>query len=148
MFSIIITIISIALVASVTAATIYYIGEISSKQTSKADATQFINSGEQIATAFTLSTFNGGNPNVWINTLVPEYLSDLPKYKGSDLYFHNTYKNYMVAYVSKDVCLELNKRNGIKENNPDITKYSFSCVLGDDITWPMGYYKVINEEIL
>lgn len=122
-------------------------GSVINKQKANADATQFITSGEQIASAFILSTFNGNNPNVWINTLVPNYLTELPKYKGENLYFHDTYKNYMIAYVSKDVCVELNKRSGIITEKPEITEYTYSCILGDDITWSLAFYKVINEEI-
>lgn len=147
MFSLIISIISIALVVSITAATIYYMGNVLTQQQARADASQFITSGEQIASAFVLSTFNGNNPNVWINTLVPEYLSELPKYKGESLYFHDTYKNYMISYVSKEVCLELNERNGITIPAPDITQYTYSCLVGDDVTWSLAFYKVINEKI-
>lgn len=147
MFSIIIAIISVILIALITVATMYYLGSIITKEKAKADASQFITNGEQIASAFILSTFNGNNPNVWINTLVPTYLTELPKYKGENLYFHDTYKNYMIAYVSKDVCLELNKRFGITVDSPDITQYTYSCILGDHITWSLAFYKVINEEI-
>lgn len=147
MFTLIISIISISLIAAITIATMYFMGKITTQGQSKADASQFILAGEQIAAAFILSTFNGGNPNVWINTLVPEYLSSLPKYKGGNLYFHDTYKNYMIAYVSKDVCLEINKRNGITLNNPEITQYTYSCQVGDDLTWPLAFYKVIDAQL-
>lgn len=146
MFALIITIVSIAMVVALSAATLYYMSNIAIKQTAKADASQFIMGGEQIAAAFVLSTFKGGNPNVFINSLVPEYLSEIPKYNGDNLYFHDTYKNYMIAYVSKEVCLELNDRNGITVENPDITQYTYSCMVGDNVTWPLAFYKVINEK--
>ena len=81
MFSLIISVISIALVAAIAVATTYYMGTVAIKQQAKADASQFMMAGEQIAAAFTLSTFSGGNPNIWINSLVPEYLVDLAKEK-------------------------------------------------------------------
>jgi hypothetical protein len=147
MFSLIISVISIALVAAIAAATTYYMGTVAIKQQAKADASQFIMGGEQIAAAFTLSTFSGGNPNIWINNLVPEYLIELPKYKGGNLYFHDTYKNYMIAYVSKEVCLEINERSGIKIDAPDITQYTASCLVGDEFTWPLAFYKVIDAKL-
>jgi Na+-transporting NADH:ubiquinone oxidoreductase subunit NqrC len=147
MFSLIISVISIALVSAIAVATTYYMGTVAATQQAKADASQFIMAGEQIASAFILSTFNGGNPNIWINTLVPEYLTELPKYKGGNLYFHDTHKNYMIAYVSKEVCLEINKHSGITIDSPDVTHYTASCLVGDEFTWPLAFYKVINEKI-
>lgn len=65
---------------------------------------------------------------------------------GAEYTFHATYKNYLKTHVSKDVCLELNQRNGITTATPDITQYTYSCLVGDDVTWPLAFYKVINEK--
>lgn len=53
----------------------------------------------------------------------------------------------MIAYVSKEVCLEINARSGIKIEAPDITKYTTACLVGDEFNWPLAFYKVIDAKL-
>lgn len=53
----------------------------------------------------------------------------------------------MIAYVTKEVCLEINERSGIKIDDPDVTQYTTACLVGDEFIWPLAFYKVINEKI-
>lgn len=143
----ILSMISLALVALLSGATIYSLGDSFSEQKATAQAAEFINVGQQTAAAFTIARLDGKGANVWINTLVPEYITELPKYDGGDLYFHDVHKQYMIAFVSDAVCADINKRAGIPNEDHDITNYTFSCVPGSNGVWPLAYYKVINADI-
>lgn len=80
MFSLIITIISIALVAALAVATIYYGGDAFNQGTSKAKASTVVNQAQQIAGAATLYKSNGGNlPTLAsVGALSPSYLATVP----------------------------------------------------------------------
>jgi hypothetical protein len=119
MFSLIISIISIALVAALAAATVYFGGAAFNKGSAGADASTFINAGQQVAGAFTLAFADGYSPatvddlnsgsSVTNNEV---YLAQVPTYKGTALTtFDTTETNYIsLANVSGQVCDEINKR--------------------------------------
>jgi hypothetical protein len=80
MFSLIITIISIALVAALAVATIYYGGDAFNQGSSKAKASTIVNQAQQIAGAATLYK-SAGNTLTGISvatSLVPNYLATVP----------------------------------------------------------------------
>lgn len=118
MFSLIISIISIALVAALAAATVYFGGAAFNKGSAGADASTFINAGQQIAGAFTLASADGHSPltvddlnNGSAVTKTEVYLAQIPSYKGTTLALDTTDKNYVVvAGVSGQICDEVNKR--------------------------------------
>lgn len=145
MFALIITIISIAMVTALSAATLYYMSTVTFSQTVKVDASVFISGAEQIAAAFVLHNLNGVDSTPTLDSLLPDYLTIVPNYKGAEYTFHSTYKNYLTTNVSKDVCLELNSRNGITDETPDITQYTYSCLMSDDIEQPLAFYKVMDN---
>jgi outer membrane lipoprotein-sorting protein len=62
MFSLIISIIAIALVAALAAASVFYGGNAFKQGTAKADVSEFQNKGQQIAGAFTLAKADGYDP--------------------------------------------------------------------------------------
>lgn len=116
MFSLIISIISIALVAALAAATVYFGGAAFNKGAAGADASAFINAGQQIAGAFTLAATDGDNAatiaeltNVAVGTEV--YLAQEPSYKGVLLVLDGA-TGYAAAKVTAGVCLEIVKKNG------------------------------------
>lgn len=113
-------------------------------QTVKVDASIFISGAEQIAAAFVLHNLNGFDNTPTLDSLLPDYLTIVPNYKGAEYTFHATYKNYFTTHVSKDVCLELNNRNGITDEIPDVTQYTYSCLVGDDIEQPLAFCKVLD----
>ena len=79
MFSLIITIISIALVAALAVATIYYGGDAFNQGTTKAKASTIVNQAQQIAGANTLYKSNTGGFAADVAALVTNsYLASAP----------------------------------------------------------------------
>lgn len=115
MFSLIISIISIALVAALAAATVYFGGAAFNKGSAGADASTFINAGQQVAGAFTLAAADGHSAdtvaklNLGIDGDV--YLAQIPSYKGTSIDGLSE-KNplYVAVKVSDQVCDEIVKR--------------------------------------
>lgn len=112
MFSLIISIISIALVAALAAATVYFGGAAFNKGGAGADASAFINAGQQIAGAFTLAATDNyvfSATPVLDDLQVGKYLAQIPTYKTEDLTYTDT-NGYISTTVNADVCKEVNKR--------------------------------------
>lgn len=121
MFSLIISIISIALVAALAAATVYFGGAAFNKGSAGADASAFINAGQQIAGAFTLAAADGytvpvvadlqdgslGESSSGAND-GDVYLSQVPTYKGDTLVEAG---NFVAVVVSDQVCQEIVDRS-------------------------------------
>ena len=117
MFSLIISIIAIALVAALAGASVYYGGTAFNKGTAGADASTLINGGQQINGAVALAK----NAEVDVSDLtnletilVSEYLTQLPSYKGTD--FAGDTSDYVVVnaadLISDEVCKEVQARAG------------------------------------
>lgn len=112
MFSLIISIISIALVAALAAATVYFGGAAFNKGGAGADASAFINAGQQIAGAFTLAATDNyafSATPVLDDLQVGKYLAQIPTYKTAPLTYTDT-NGYISTTVNADVCKEVNKR--------------------------------------
>lgn len=119
MFSLIISIISIALVAALAAATVYFGGAAFNKGGAGADASTFINAGQQIAGAFTLSEVDAGVAVSEVTDLTPHYLAQEPAYKGKLFELStDTDTDYVKMTVNTaDICSEINKRaKGVNED--------------------------------
>lgn len=118
MFSLIISIISIALVAALAAATVYFGGAAFNKGSAGADASTFINGAQQVAGAFTLASADNNlaptstvaDLQSGLGTPVQIYLSQVPTYKGTKLALDGTAKDYIKLPVSDQVCAEINNR--------------------------------------
>ena len=113
MFSLIITIISIALVAALALATLYYGGSAFNKGAAGAVAARLINEGQQINGAVALYTADvgSGSTTVVATTLADlasaGYLSSVP----SDFVGTTTLASHAAtASVSSEVCAEVTKR--------------------------------------
>lgn len=88
MFQLIVAVISIALVAALAIASIYYGGAAFSNSSLRANVTTLVNGGQQISGAVTLykTDFGGSNPrvtaaqgeNAAVNDLTPNYLASMP----------------------------------------------------------------------
>lgn len=120
MFSLIISIISIALVAALAAATVYFGGAAFNKGSAGADASTFINAGQQVAGAFTLASADGYTVTT-VSKLTGDatetkgevYLAQIPSYKGDAVTgFVTGNANYVAIGVSEQVCEEVVKRAG------------------------------------
>ena len=146
MFSLIISIISIALVAALAAATVYFGGAAFNKGSAGADASTFINAGQQIAGAFTLAAADGYTvPTVadlndgGTDTKGEIYLAQIPSYKGTGL--DGLVGNYAVSPVSDQVCAEIVKRaegvDGVVDTQATFAPSNlYGCVISTSIVTP------------
>lgn len=121
MFSLIITIISIALVAALALATIYYGGSAFNRGSDTAKASQIINEGQQIngAAQMALADSAAGSVSLPTGTVADlttaGYLSSLPADFNSTA---NTSvvlssSNYVTATVPATVCSAINSKAGL-----------------------------------
>ncbi len=148
MFSLIISIISIALVAALAAATVYFGGAAFNKGAAGADASAFINAGQQIAGAYTLASTDNAVVTTDVESLVTaKYLAQVPTYKGNELTVATN--GYLtIPAVTADVCTEVNKRaNGVdgSGNVAAVTAQNglFGCVTADRVP----FYKVSSDTL-
>lgn len=118
MFSLIITIISIALVAALALATIYYGGTAFNKGSAEAKASQLINEGQQINGAVALARADVAQGALTaaptdINGLVAsKHLAQVPtSFDGTTLLTASAVLSN--ATVTGDVCLAVNKKAGV-----------------------------------
>lgn len=79
MFNLIISIIAIALVVALAAATLYYGGDAFNKGSEQAKAATFVNQAQQIQAAVTLSTATGNSAADIDDLVSTKYLSGVPK---------------------------------------------------------------------
>lgn len=134
MFSLIITIISIALVAALALATLYYGGAAFNKGSAGAQAARLINEGQQINGAVQVlkadvaaNSVVGGVIPTDIAGLAPNYMSQVPaKWDAATLLTAGTVLTSDV--VSQEVCDEVNKRAGIG------TKLVDGATVAEDVT--------------
>lgn len=154
MFSLIISIISIALVAALAAATVYFGGAAFNKGSAGADASTFINAGQQVAGAFTLAAADGYtvatvedlNAGDAVKTKGEIYLAQIPSYKGTPFTVSTEVGETSYSTIvldSDDVCKEINKRaNGSSTGNvvAAVTDVEglYGCVTADK----KAFYKV------
>lgn len=130
MFSLILVIISIALVAALTVAVIYYGGDAFSEGRATADAARLINSGQQIAGAVQMYRSDHGSAPAELTLLTSnngQYLNALPE--GNWIAGASS----VLASVSEAKCKELNRRLGFKLetipscSDPQYTTMSVCC---------------------
>ncbi|MDO8416273.1 MAG: hypothetical protein Q7S87_08700 [Agitococcus sp.] len=147
MFSLIITIISIALVAALALATLYYGGSAFNKGSAGATAAKFINEGQQINGAVQLARADSASGDAagatavatTLAALSPVYMAQLPAGWDATV-VTSTGVAKTSAVVSTDVCTEVNKRAG---NLTAVTPAS-TVVFGCDVTvpaTPVVFYK-------
>lgn len=159
MFSLIISIISIALVAALAAATVYFGGAAFNKGSAGADASTFVNAGQQISGAFTLAAADGFSPTtvaelntgLGTGTVKEVYLAQIPSYKGTSLdgiVTNGTVGKYVVSEVSDQVCAEVVKR--AKGNDAEVdTQAAFAptglygCVESTAKVTPVGGKEIV-----
>lgn len=110
MFSLIITVIAISLVAALSLAGIYYGGDTFQSSNDLSKATKIVNESQQIAGAITISQGAGdGVPSTLDELVENEYLSDIPG--GKDQW------EYDMATLSHDtesdeICKQVNVLTG------------------------------------
>lgn len=109
MFSLIITVVSIALVAILAFAALYYGGNAWTNSQQKADAARTINAGQQIAGAVQMYRNDTGSVPATLSELVSnnQYLTSLPEGTWT------TGTDSVVAAVSEAQCMEINTQLGL-----------------------------------
>jgi len=116
MFSLIITIVSIALVVALVAATMYYGGDTLTQGRTQADAAAFVAGAQQITGAASMFIALEGAAPADIDALVTQnYLSSLPsaEFAAGETWDLDTGARTLTAVVaSADVCTELEARGG------------------------------------
>lgn len=116
MFSLIITIISIALVAALAVATIYYGGDAFNQGTTKAKASTIVNHMQQIAGANTLLKANTGGFTSTVASLATDYLASVPVNQDLSTTYAVSGTNLVTATIagtSNEVCQKVNEIAGI-----------------------------------
>lgn len=110
MFSLIITIISIALVAALAVATIYYGGDAFNQGSTKAKASTIVNQAQQIAGANTLlKAATGSFSATGVAGLVSTYLAAAPSSSADITAYAVDTNNVVTGTVDKDdVCKKIN----------------------------------------
>tara|TARA_Y100001960_G_scaffold194919_1_gene204047 strand:+ start:10428 stop:10895 length:468 start_codon:yes stop_codon:yes gene_type:complete len=82
MFSLIISIIAIALVAAIALASIYYGGDAFQQGTVEANSSTLLNQAQQVQGAVVLSKIDNEEFNT-MSELVPSYLKEVPQFEGT-----------------------------------------------------------------
>ena len=130
MFQLIVAVISIALVAALAIASIYYGGAAFQKSSLKANVTTLVNGGQQIAGAQALyKTDNSGIPASTVALLIEsaqgeQYLTAAPGISGAATGNWTLVDNGNVAAVAvntaglTEICEEANKQAGLASNAP------------------------------
>ncbi|MCP1674211.1 hypothetical protein J2T57_001313 [Natronocella acetinitrilica] len=129
MFNLIITVISIALVAALALASIYYGGDALSRGSAKATAATLINQGQQLNGATIMDAQDNGGVKREISQVVTAgYLSAPPAVPGSvnadsgwavaDLTVGGAeVSNFVVVGNNAEVCLEMEKEAGREDGD-------------------------------
>ena len=126
MFSLIITIVSIALVVALVVATVYYGGDATRQSAAKASATALINQASQIAAAGALTVSQGSAWPAAAPQFAQPFLAAMPVPPKSAYvegtpavsdwtYFDAGLSNHFIVAdkIGKDVCLAVNKTQGV-----------------------------------
>ena len=139
MFSLIITIISIALVAALALATIYYGGSAFNRGSADAKASQLINEGQQINGAFAMAKAdaqaNGTTaPSTLAALVTNNYMSQTPANwaVGTD-----TLAGAVVREVSAEVCASIVAKGGATA----VADGVYGCVTAGDPAVRTAFYK-------
>lgn len=115
MFSLIISIIAIALVAALALASIYYGGDAFQEGTTKAEASTIINQGQQIQAAVTLSDvdekgFFSDPTTTSLAALSPEYLKEIPQVRGESWQKVSGANRLEVLVENGDICMAIEEQ--------------------------------------
>lgn len=135
MFSLIITIVSIALVVALVAATMYHGGDTLTQGRTTADAAAFVSGAQQIAGAQVMHLSLTGVPALTVvggvdgsDLVLDKYLSSAPVVKGGAWALDTAAKLVTNTVAGDDVCIQINKSAGM-----DATTAEANAVVAADI---------------
>ena len=141
MFSLIITIVSIALVVALVAATMYHGGDTLTQGRVTADAAAFVSGAQQIAGAQVMhlslegtaaTTVTGGAAGT--DLVLDKYLASAPVVKGSAWTLDTAAKLVKNTVTSEAVCTQINKSAGVDSAKvssavaADFANLAYGCV--------------------
>lgn len=141
MFSLIITIVSIALVVALVAATMYHGGDTLTQGRAKADAAAFVSGAQQVSGAAVMYQALEGAAAASAAVLVTsQYLSSVPSVKGGGLDIGTGLSSARVVastVTAQDVCEAINRSAGLDETaaataaagdgTADVANQAFGC---------------------
>ena len=130
MFSLIITVISIALVAALAISTLYFGGSAFGEGTTEAEVSTLINQGTQIDAARQLYRVKEGSDAGDINDLVSEYLASVPTFEGVAWQYEGGDEHFVeLSGVDSDaaqaLCDEVGDDSGLYECDDDNERFEF-----------------------
>ena len=132
MFSLIITIVSIALVVALVAATMYHGGDTLTQGRTTADAAAFVSGAQQVGGAAVMYQSLESQPAADVAALTPKYLASAPVVKGTALALGKVGNQNVVTseVTSADVCTQINKTAGAAtpEAVTDIGALAYGCI--------------------
>lgn len=136
MFSLIITIVSIALVVAVVAATMYHGGDTLTQGRAKADAAAFVSGAQQVSGAAVMyQSLESTAPADAATLVTSKYLSSLPAAKGGDFVLRaggaGVDRAVTATVASTDVCEAINKSAGQTDAEATTTAAGAEALLAD-----------------
>ena len=151
MFSLIIAIISIALVSALALASIYYGGEAFNTGKIEAEASKIINQGQQLQGAIAFSNVNGETVTT-LNDLVDlGYISTLPTVDGhfwTDPVIGGDTEGYSTIGVTTEttqaLCDKINEKAGITAPTTGSYEGIFGCDIGKNVYYKLGTFEDLN----
>ncbi len=116
MFSLIITVVAIALVVALVGATMYWGGNALTQGRTSADAAAFVSGGQQISGAISMARAVdplGATPTSIADLVTAQQLTGSPVVKGSGDWDLTTAGVITHVVVNSDICSAINKQAGI-----------------------------------
>jgi hypothetical protein len=145
MFSLIISIIAIALVAALALASIYYGGDAFQEGTAKAEASTVINQGQQVQAAVTMAEIDEVvvADGALTELTTGNYLKEIPQVRSAA--WTKSGANVLVDVVNAEVCGHIeNSFDGDATLGADdaADAQAFGCYLDVDASKHVAYYKL------
>lgn len=137
MFGLIISIISVAIIVALVAATMYFGGDVSSQGREEAEVAQALNELGQIKAAVTAFTANEGRAPTGLDELTPKYLQSIPDGWGGDVPSQVAFESSQLLTGTEPdkltKCNAINQRLGYTFSSPPScssisANYSGCCV--------------------
>ena len=141
MFSLIISIIAIALVAALALASIYYGGDAFQEGTAKAEASTVVNQGQQVQAAVTMSEIDETEVTALSELVTNDYLKEVPGVRDQNWALNGEFIEMNV--INADVCEYVEAAFDGDETVPSAREVqAFGCFTPDTGTTHTAYYKL------
>ena len=143
MFSLIISIIAIALVAALALASIYYGGDAFQEGTAKAEASTVVNQGQQVQAAVTMSEIDETEVTALSELVTNDYLKEVPGVRDQNWTLNG--ENIEIDVINADVCAYVEAAfDGDETLGADAAAdaQAFGCFTPDAGTTHTAYYKL------